>query len=480
MSGAIPAIVALPHLDPAFLDSLTDIERLVLPYMRDLWLRPEQYPPGHDWRYYGHICGRGWGKSLTIATEINRRVEAGEARHLALMAPTDDRVEEIQIAFLIATAPPWFMPRRYKGGIIWPNGVEAVTFTPEAPGRSRSENIEVTWLSEIVDWQAATRLDAFQNITTATRVGASQVFWDTTSKGKNEVIQHLMALNAEDPRMYPIARGTTFDNPLLSEKYLYSVCKTYVGARYDEEILGAVFEESAGALFKQKWISDHRVLVSPGGCDLRLVGLDPALSDHKSADEVGIVVAARKAGHVYVEKDLSERLKPEAWGDIAVSECLDNGAAGCIIERNHLGDNATFVLRARAKDRGAQVRVLGTTKGRADPFPAYTPGVIYVREVVSGNGKTVRASGPAAETQAGRVHHVGTHPKLEFELCTYEQGTKRSPNRYDAVCMLINELAELTEEAPPDHTGEARAAAAIYSKLQAGKFLVKGRGRLGL
>lgn len=450
MSGRVAPAVALAHVAPEFFDTLTDAERLVLPFMHDLWLRPEQrVRRDGDWRYHGFIAGRGWGKSYTIATEINRRVEEGTAKHVALMAPTEPRVEEVQIKFLLDTAPPWFRPEPYKGGLVWPNGVCAVVFTPEAPGRSRSENIELTWLCEIVDWQANTRKDAFENITTATRIGRAQVIWDTTSKGKNEVIRHLESLNASDPYVYPITRGTTFDNPLLSRKYLASVCRQYTGRRYEEEILGRTFNESAGAVFRQEWIDAHRVsaVLPPDAIDLRLVAVDPALSNREDADETGIVVGSRdrEREDVYVEQDLSGRYAPEEWGDIVVRQCADNGAAGAIVERNHLGDHPVYVLRSRAANRGLTVHVLA--KGK--PFPRRVPGRIYVREVVAARDKISRAGGPAAETEAGRVHLVGELPELELELTTYEPGVSKSPNRYDSCVYLVTELRGLAEAPPP-------------------------------
>lgn len=464
MSNLICPVVALAQLYPEFFDTLTDEERLVLPYLDDLWLRPEQRLPAHDWRYCGYIAGRGFGKSHAIASEINRRVREGEAKHVALMAPTGERVEQVQIQFLIHSSPPWFKPERYLGGLLWPNGVQAVAFTPEAPGRSRSENIELAWLCEIVDWQSTTRKEAFDNITTATRVGRAQVIWDTTSKGKNDVIQHLLDLHDADPVNYPIVRGSTFDNPLLSRKYLAAECRKYVGRRYEEEILGKVFSESAGALWQQAWLDEHRRHEMIARPSLRIVGLDPALSTHSQSDETGIVVASRDAAvHAYLEKDLTGKYPPEVWGDLVVRECADGGAAGVVIERNHLGDNGTFVLRSRAKERGMQVRVLR----KEDTFPARTPGVIYVREVVAASSKSSRASGPAAETEAGRVHCVGVLPELEYEFTTYEPGDRKSPNRYDAATYALIELLGLAEEAKPDPKGNVQQAALASDELRA-------------
>ena len=453
----------------------------VLPFMWDLWARPEQrLRADREWLYHGLVAGRGWGKTAAIGYELNRRVECGDgASHIGLMAPTDIRCDEVQLSTLIATAPPWFAPERYRGGLVWPNGVQAVTFTPLEPERPRSENIEVSWLCELVDWNASTRRRAFDNITTATRVGASQVFWDTTSQGTNDVISYLLDLHDSDPHAYPITRGTTFDNPMLTGRYLKAECAKYAGQRLAEELLGRIFGEAEGAAWESAWINKHRVAarIPPSQRELTIVSVDPALSDHADADDVGIVVADRdRARHAYLAKDLSAKLKPEAWGDLVVSECVNGGAAGAVIERNHLGDNATFVIRSRARNVGWDVRVLE----RGERFPARQEGVVFVRENVSGRSKTVRASGPAAETEAGRVHVVGTMPALENELVTYVPGSRRSPNRYDAAVYAILELLELQVDAPRVTVRDVHTARAAQTEIRRRLAGVRGSRRVGL
>lgn len=476
--GYVAAGAVLPHIAPDFFDELTPAEQLVVPYMYDLWLRPDQRVSRRPWRFHGFIAGRGWGKSVTIAVEVNRRVQAGEATHVALMAPTAERCDEVQVEFLINMAPPWFRPVRYRGGVLWPNGVKAVTFTPEAPGRSRSENIDLSWLCEIVDWQEATRMDAFENIATATRVGRAQVIWDTTSKGRNDVIRHLEDLHEQDPEMYPITRGTTFDNPLLTAAYLRSVCAQYSGRRYEEEIEGKSFTEAAGALFLQEWIDACKVNEPPHPRTVaqRLVGVDPALSDHRKADETGIIVGCRTHdGLSWVENDLSGKHKPETWGDMVVGECLDGGAAGAVVERNHLGDHSVYLLRSRAGLRGATVRELARDDDK--PFPERAKGVMYVRSKVSRTSKATRAEGPASEVEAGRVRFLGSFPKLEDELTTYEPGVGRSPNRYDAFAFVIAELAGLNLSKPRVAASQqAKAATAIHGQLRE-RLRAAGRGR---
>ncbi len=169
--------------------------------------------------------------------------------------------------------------------------------------------------------------------------------------------------------------------------------------------------------------------------------------------------------------------------DLAVAQHIDTGAAGCVVERNHLGDNATFVIRSRAKERkvnGKEIAVhVLDEKDKA--FPARTPGRIYVREVVAASSKTTRAGAPAAETEAGRVHVVGKLPKLEHQWVTFEPGSRKSPNNYDASVYLIIELQGLGESPKPRPSDAIRTAQEVARKMLEQWRGPKGapRGRLG-
>jgi phage terminase large subunit-like protein len=471
-----PAMVA----GPGFVDVLTDAQILALRYDHASWQRPEQVVMPGSWVYDVSICGRGWGKTtMRIAPEINRRVEAGEARSLAFMAPTEDRVDEVQFASLIETAPPWFRPERHRGHLRWPNGVVALAFTPEAPGRTRSGNFDLAWLTEVVDWQATTRMEAFRNITIATRVGLAQIFVDTTSQGRNEVIEYLVDMNKSDPALCRFTTGEMFDNPMLSRAYIAAQIRANPPGtrRHDEELRGLVFTGTAGALWRQEWIDAHRVQERPSSPDLVLVSIDPAQSDRRDADPVGFSVGSRVNGHAYVEQDLTERMKPGAWGPLAIEQYFTRGAAGAVVERNSGGDNNEFILRSCAKDRGLVLRVVETGK----PFPSRTPGVFYFKEYVSRSSKATRAGGPANEARAGRVHHVGRLDDLEYEMTTFEPGDRNSPNRLDAAAALVAELLELAEERPRA-AKRADVAAGVQANAALRKHLVtiKGRGMIGL
>jgi len=452
-----PAIVCLKQ-DPQFLDKLTEVERFVLPYVADFWMRPDQHVPRHDFTYCGFICGRGFGKSWAIAQEINRRVQSGEARSIALMMQTEPRVYEVMVDFLIATSPPWFKAELRGGAVHWPNGAVALVFTAEAPEAPRGGNFDLTWLGELVAWPSSTRKAAFDNITTATRKGKGQVLWDTTSKGKNELIIDLLKLHEENPHEYPIIRGTVFSNEWFTIKYLRGEMRKYPkGRRRDEELYGIVYTESAGALWQQVWLDDHRVAHVPLQFRRRLVSLDPTTTHGDDSDVCGFAVGEECGdGHVYITKDRSDKYTPEGWADAAIDEC-EAGAAGIVIEvtGNSGGHYLLPNIRARAALRkspqfpeGLQVREWPDSNGK--PFPDRTPGVIYVREKKARDAKETRAYAPAGLSESGFLHLVGHFAELELEMTTWVPGDRKSPNRLDAAVYLALELAGLELTQKPD------------------------------
>jgi len=352
----------------------------------------------------------------------------------------------------------------------WENGVVARAITAEVERPASGSNIDVAWLTEIVRWNPSTRRAAFDDVTTACRCGSSpQYFWDTTSSGKNNVVQFLLEQHEQDPATHRIVRGTTFDNPLLPKQYVRDEVRKYAKGtrRYDEEIRGLVFAEAAGALWDQDWIDQHRVVSRPIDPLTVVLGLDPALSGSVYADEVGIAKAYLiEHGHVCLE-DLSDRMSPEDYATIIVRECRRD-AAGVIVERNHVGQHARDLIRIHAKLAGLRIELLPDP---ARSFPARRPGTIFIREIVSDQRKETRAAPAAALAKAGRVHHVGELAQLEREQTTWEPGRSRSPNRLDAAVFTINELCGVLSDAPQattrqDVTVAIKAAALLRSQLR--------------
>lgn len=467
-AGGVDALLAALVTD--------ELSALVVPYLYDLWLRPEQQLPRHNWRYCVLRAGRGWGKTFVAAVYVNGEVEAGRARSVVLMGINEDRVDEVQIKSLIEAAPPWFKPVRERGGLTWPNGVRAEVFTPEAPEAVRSQNADLAWLTEIVGWSQSTRKRAFDNVTTATRSGRAQIIVDTTAQGVNDVITELNVMCERDPHINVRIDGTTFDNPMFSPEYLRSEALKYVegSRRYQEELEGKDFGQAAGALWDEAGIKATRRPLPPSDPEVVLIGLDPAYSDQANADETGIIAASRKAGHVYWTHDFSGVMDPEVWAALAIETAVELKATGFVIEVNSTANLVPTILKSAAKSHVTPAHPQGLALEKVEldkPFPARRPGKLFYKMIVSRSDKYARAVGPSGETKADRLHVCGQLPNLEAQLVSVAPDAKgKSPGAYDAAIHVANELAGLTrpdKPAPPPVTDAANAVAKLNAQLAA-------------
>jgi phage terminase large subunit-like protein len=465
---------------PDFVESLTPLECMVLRYDLecDLLVRPEQRVPRRPFRSFGAVCGRGWGKSWLYGREFNRRVMRGESKMIALVGPNDERTRQVCVRFLIAESPPWFKAYEDRGGVSWPNGAHADVHTAEIE-EIRGPGYDTCWLTELAFWPANTRRGCYENVTTTTRDGARQIFWDTTVKGKNDLILDRLAEHERNPEANIVIRGTIFDNEWYDRVYLESEWRKYgTGRRRDEELLGMVFPDADGALWKQDWLDAHRRQFLPLGNALTLVSLDPATTAGPRADAFGFVVASLVNDDVFITRDRSERMKPEVWGPKVIEE-YERGAAGVVVEvtGNSGGDSPLFVIRTCARDKGYEVVEWPVNNDK--PMPPRANGKIYVREVQAHERKEDRAEPAAVLTERGRVHLVGEFETLEEEMTTWIPGTRKSPNRLDAAARAIIELSGVTREKPAQSVEQAintahDAHAALRAELarRAGKRTV--------
>lgn len=449
--------------DPSWTARLTAHERFVLPYHHDLWLRPDQRIP-KAFSSCGFLCGRGWGKSSAIAWRINDDVRDGVARNIALIGPNEDTTRRVCVKMLINESPPWFKAVEDRGGILWPNGARAYVFTAET-GEIRGDNLDHAWATELAFWPAGTRNAAWENVTTAVRTGVARTYWDTTTKGKNEIVKKLLARAASEPQRHVIMRGSMFDNEWLSIGYLRDELLKYPpGRRRQEEVDGEVFFESSGALWEDAWIDDHRVDKPPGNPSIRIISVDPATTAGPNSDMSGIVVGELEDGHVYVLRDLTERMQPHVWGDKVIDE-YERGATGVIAEvtGNSGGDNIPYVIRTRAEARGIEFRPIDEDK----PFPTRLAGVLYFKIANARDNKETRAYPAASLTQQGKVHVVGRLDALENELTSWVPGERKSPNRLDAVARLITELSGIARDRPANGAQAVKDASAATAMLNA-------------
>lgn len=417
--------------------------RAVLPYLAEVWLRPEQRAEVDGLRELGFLGGRGWGKTFAAANAIYQIVRRDGPIHFGVMAPTEEVAKSVPFQALIEASPIWDRPEQRGDRLIWPNGSTARLFTAREGGLTRGQNYHLFWFTELVMFPAKTMVDTWAVAAATTRKGLSLLIWDSTSRGTHALIAEREKAARRNPDECRIIRGSSFQNPQLPIKFLRDLCASFDGQRLREEAFGETFDREAGALWGAEEIAERRVAARDvPALAIKLLAHDPALSDRDEADETGLVGGGIASdGTVYILRDDSGRIRD--WGETIADAHQYDGYAGAVSETNRGGDMALQVLNAICGARKIRLAVL-------KPHEAFKP---WMREVLqlkllnTTRSKLTRGEGARAY---GNVRHAGTFAELEHELTTYD-GTGKSPNRFDAFGYLVAELAGLKREAkaPP-------------------------------
>jgi len=152
-----------------------------------------------------------------------------------------------------------------------------------------------------------------------------------------------------------------------------------------------------------------------------VVAIDPAVSSGEDSDETGIIVAGKDAeGHGYVLDDSSGHYTPTDWAKTAIALYRKHKADRIVAEVNNGGDMVEATLRMVDKN-------------------------ISFKAVHASRGKVIRAEPVAALYEQGRMHHVGTFPTLEDQMCAFTTDLDRvaagqSPDRVDALVWAFSDL----------------------------------------
>ena len=189
--------------------------------------------------------------------------------------------------------------------------------------------------------------------------------------------------------------------------------------RYSHIWQGDYEPQAVGSIWTMRDINEGRQSEIPNDLSRILVAVDPAVSSHEHSDEHGVmVVAASQSGHGYVLEDGTTRGAPEQWARRAIALYDRYDADGIVIEKNQGGDMCRHVI------------------------DSVRPGINII-EVHATRGKHVRAEPISALYALGRIHHVGTFPQLESQMCQITasgyEGTG-SPDRVDAMVWGFTEL----------------------------------------
>lgn len=388
--------------------------------------RPEQLrPPGVGWMVWLILAGRGFGKSRTGAETVLEWVKSGKCRRVALIGPTAGDARDVMVegeSGLLAVSAADGFPAEYepsKRRVTWPNGAIATLYSAEEPDRLRGPQHDGAWCDELASWKNPE--DAWDMLQFGLRLGESPQIVVTTTPRPIPLVRKLIA-----DETTVVTRGSTFDNSEnLAPSFLTKIRDKYEGTRLGrQELFAEILDDNPGALWKLKQIDDLRVLRVPTLLRV-VVSVDPSVTSHEGSDEVGIGVAGvgmctckgTPALHGFVLEDQSDILSPSAWADRVAKLYLKWGADRVVAEVNNGGDLVESNLR---------------TLGNND---------ISYKAVHASRGKAIRAEPISGLYEQGKVHHLGSHPKLEDEMTQWNPLTdKRSPNRVDWLVWAFTEL----------------------------------------
>jgi phage terminase large subunit-like protein len=410
------------------------------------WARPTQVPPEGKWDNWLILAGRGFGKTRTGSEWVRQNMTGstpltgGRWSHLALVGETAADVRDVMVgdgkaasdpeagSGILQVHPKDFCPtyEPSKRRLTWPNGAIATTYNATEPDQLRGPNHAAGWCDELAKWKYAR--ETWDQLQFGLRIGENPQCLISTTPRPTLLIKELI----KDPRTR-ITTGSTFDNKAnLASKFIKGIERKYSGTRLGRQELEAeILEDLEGALWRRSIIDECRIQLRDLPPLQRIVvAIDPAVSSEEHSNETGIVaVGLGEDGHGYVLDDVSGIYAPLDWAREAISLYNARRADRIIAEVNQGGELVEETLRTI--DRS-----------------------ISYRAVHAARGKFVRAEPISALYDQRRIHHVGSFPTLEDQMCSFttdfnrkEMGT--SPDRVDALVWGFTELMVEGDERRP-------------------------------
>lgn len=380
------------------------------PAWRDI-ARPEQLPPPGDWLIWYIQAGRGWGKTRTGA-EATWEASKRNAR-IAIVAESFSEGRDVCIEGEtgIKTLHPDLHFNRSIGEMTFPSGARGKIYSAEDPDSLRGPNNYFAWGDEPAKWRYLKQ--TLDQLWFTLRKGDVRAVLTTTPRR----IPLLMELKARSTTH--VTRGTTYDNLAnLAPAYISNIVKPYEGTELGRQELNAEdLEDAKDALWARAQIESMRVTRAPDLTTI-VVGVDP--NNTGTGDDAGIVTGGigpcncngEWETHGFMLSDDTTSGGPRVWARDSVTAYHKFKADQLVAEDNNGGEMVAITI---------------STIDGAPP----------VKRIHASRGKHTRAQ-PIA-LLCNKIHHVGTFPLLEDELCTWVPGMD-SPNRLDAYVWTFTAL----------------------------------------
>lgn len=298
------------------------------------------------------------------------------------------------------------------------NGTYYRIISGERPASGRGPEWNRFWADELAEWR---RPETYRQTILGLRAGEDPKAIVTGTPKPVQIIRELVA----SPDTY-ITTGSTYENRAnLAENVFREITERYEGTSIGEqEIYGKLLSEMPGSLWTRALVERNRVSIAEAPAledyDEIVVAIDPEGTEEGDS-ETGICVAGRvgpkATGHAYVISDLSDHYSPDGWARMSLDAYDLNEADYAIAEVNQGGDMVKNTLRSR-------------------------DATVPVRYVHAKRGKVLRADPVVGLDEQRRVHHIGTLPQLEDQMCSFARdeqplGTDRVDARVYAIMFLL-------------------------------------------
>ena len=397
-------------------------------YFWPFWARPKQVPPKKtNWFCWLIRSGRGFGKTRSGAEWIRSRVDEGYTR-IALVGQTKadvrDTMVELGDSSILKISPLWNMPEYEpsKRRLTWPNGAVAIIYSGDEPDQLRGPQHDSAWVDELAKFKYPQ--ETWDNLEMGLRLGDNPQACVTTTPRPIKIIKELI----KDPETVDVTGHSRENIANLSDRFVKRILNKYEGTRLGrQELAGELLDDAPGALWKREEnIEQNRVNKHPELIRI-VVAVDPQATNNPESAETGIVIGGIGVdGHGYVLSDRSAKRSPQGWGSRAVLAYQEFSADRIVGEVNNGGDMVENTIRTVENGKN-----------------------VSYKSVRASRGKAIRAEPVASLYERGIIHHVGTFPELEDQLCNWEPGDK-SPDRLDALVWLFTELMVNEEEQTPE------------------------------
>jgi phage terminase large subunit-like protein len=371
------------------------------------WQIPPAGVPGIDWYIWLLFGGRGAGKTDGGAHYMNAHALGppcipGPIPHrMAIVAPTLGDASDACVNGPSGLKAHNGQVRELtkKGGsfVLWPNGSEAKLFgayTKEEPERLRAGgNRCMVWMDELAAWRYLA--ESWKHIQLGLlRLGPHPHAVATTTPRNRPTVKAVLQRAKRDGSL---THGRTDQNEKLAPHIREALLAEYGGTRVGEqELEGKMIEDVVGALWNDELIEQCRIDPKDAPSDRQrlVIAVDPSWGT--TNDEVGIVAGYRGPdGHAYILEDLSATLTPSAWGQV-VSYAYDRLSADKVIaEGNFQGEQVRLAMKVAQTETDIRVNFDLVNASR---------------------GKALRAEPVVALYEQNRVHHIGRHAGLEYQM----------------------------------------------------------------